>query len=148
MAVPGWVSGGLDLFKSRPIWGYGSGSFETEYTAHNHHIGQTLSASHTIPITVAAEQGLIGLLVYAALVIAALITLFQRCRSQPARVAIACAFLALLFHTLLYADFLEDPITWTLLAIGVALALRPPADSGGRGSEAAAGGRELQQQLA
>ena len=144
---PGLVSGGIDLFGARPLWGYGSGSFETEYSAHHHQIGQTLSASHTIPITIAAEQGLIGELVYIALVLAALVVLLQRCRAEPARVAIAAAFVALLFHTLLYADFLEDPITWTLLAIGAALAVRPP-DSGRRGSELAAGERELQQQLA
>jgi putative inorganic carbon (hco3(-)) transporter len=122
---PDLVSGGLDLFAARPLWGYGSGSFETEYSARHHQIGQTLSASHTIPVTIAAEQGLIGELVYLALVVAALVTLLQRCRSDPARAAIAAAFIALLFHTLLYADFLEDPITWTLLAIGTALALRP-----------------------
>jgi putative inorganic carbon (HCO3(-)) transporter len=145
---PGLVSGGIDLFAARPLWGYGSGSFETEYSAHHHQIGQTLSASHTIPITIAAEQGLIGELVYIALVLAALVVLLQRCRAQPARVAIAAAFIALLFHTLLYADFLEDPITWTLLAIGAALAVRPPVDSSGRGSELVAGDRELQQQLA
>jgi putative inorganic carbon (hco3(-)) transporter len=122
---PGLVSGGLDLFVARPIWGYGSGSFQTEYG--DRHKGQALSASHTIPITIAAEQGLIGVLVYLALVIAALITLLQRARLDPARAAIAAAFIALVFHTLLYADFLEDPITWTLLAIGVALARRPPS---------------------
>ena len=144
---PGLVSGGIDLFAARPLWGYGSGSFETEYSDHHHQIGQTLSASHTIPVTIAAEQGLIGVLVYLALVLAALAVLLRRCRAQPARVAIAAAFVALLFHTLLYADFLEDPITWTLLAIGAALAVRPP-DSGRRGSELAAGERELQQQLA
>ncbi len=127
---PGLVSGGLDLFAARPVWGYGSGSFETEYSAHHHQIGQTLSASHTIPITIAAEQGLIGELVYLALVVAALVTLLRRCRADPARVAVAAAFIALLFHTLLYADFLEDPITWTLLAIGAALALRPRTEAG------------------
>ena len=126
---PGLVSGGLNLFATRPLWGYGSGSFETEYSARHHQIGQTLSASHTIPITIAAEQGLIGELVYLALVIAALVTLLTRCRSDPARVAIAAAFIALVFHTMLYADFLEDPITWTLLAIGTALAVRPPTGS-------------------
>jgi putative inorganic carbon (hco3(-)) transporter len=145
---PGLVSGGLDLFADRPIWGFGSGSFETEYSDHNHHIGQTLSASHTIPITVAAEQGLIGELVYVALVIAALVTLFRRCRREPARVAIACAFLALVFHTMLYADFLEDPITWTLLAIGVALALRPPGDAAGGEGDLLARDRRLEQQVA
>ena len=123
---PGLVTGGLDLFKQRPLWGYGSGSFETEFAARHHEIGETTSASHTIPVTIAAEQGLIGELVYVGLVLAALFVLFRRCRSDPARVAIAAAFLALLFHTLLYADFLEDPITWTLLAIGSALAARPP----------------------
>ncbi len=145
---PGLVTGGLDLFKQRPLWGYGSGSFETEFAARHHAIGETTSASHTIPVTIAAEQGLIGELVYLGLVLAALVVLFRRCRSDPTRVAIAAAFLALLFHTLLYADFLEDPITWTLLAIGSALAARPASDSGGRGSELAAGERELQQQLA
>ena len=29
---------------------------------------------------------------------------------------------ALVFHTMLYADFLEDPVTWTLLGAGAALA--------------------------
>ncbi len=34
----------------------------------------------------------------------------------------AACFAALVLHTLAYADFLEDPETWTLLGIGVALA--------------------------
>jgi putative inorganic carbon (hco3(-)) transporter len=145
---PGLVSGGIALFSERPLWGWGSGSFETEYSAHHHGIGQTTSASHTIPITIAAEQGLIGELAYLALVLAALLTLFRRCRQDPARVAVAAAFLALVFHTLLYADFLEDPITWTLLAIGVALALRPTVGSADRDGDLVARDRRLQQQLA
>jgi hypothetical protein len=32
---------------------------------------------------------------------------------------------ALLVHTLAYAGFFEDPITWVLLAIGTALAGTP-----------------------
>jgi putative inorganic carbon (HCO3(-)) transporter len=126
---PGLVSGGLDLFKSRPLWGYGSGSFEKEYSARHHALGQTTSASHTIPITIAAEQGLIGELAYLAFVLAAVVMLLRRARADPIRAAVAAAFIALLFHTLLYADFLEDPITWTLLAIGAALARRPPEPS-------------------
>jgi hypothetical protein len=49
---------------------------------------------------------------------------------------------------MLYADFLEDPITWTLLAIGVALARRSAAESLQRTGELAARDRELQQQFA
>ena len=43
------------------------------------------------------------------------------------RAYLAAAYSGLVLHTLLYAAFLEDPITWTLLAAGIVLA-RP--DSG------------------
>jgi hypothetical protein len=82
-----------------------------------------LSASHTIPVTVAAEQGLIGELAYIGLVLAAIVCLVRRARGDPVRSALAAAFVALVFHTMLYADFLEDPVTWALLAIGVSLAV-------------------------
>jgi putative inorganic carbon (HCO3(-)) transporter len=119
----GLVSGGVSLFADRPLWGYGSGSFETEYRRHHRATATSLSASHTIPVTVAAEQGLIGELAYIGLVLAASVCLVRRARGDPARSALAAAFVALIFHTMLYADFLEDPMTWALLAIGVSLAV-------------------------
>jgi len=122
----GLVSGGVSLFGQRPVWGYGSGSFVTEYRRQHRRTATTLSASHTIPVTVAAEQGLIGEVVYLALVICALVCVLRHARNDPLRSAIAAAFVALIFHTLLYAAFLEDPITWALLGIGVALAVALP----------------------
>jgi O-antigen ligase len=122
----GLVSGGLSLFGDRPVYGWGSGSFVTEYRRHNRLIATTLSASHTIPITVGAEQGLIGEVAYLAMVIVILICLGRRSRGDPVRSAIVAAFAALVFHTLLYADFLEDPITWALLGVGVSLAVALP----------------------
>jgi putative inorganic carbon (HCO3(-)) transporter len=121
----GLVSGGLALFGDRPVWGYGSGSFVMEYQTHNRRTFTSLAASHTIPITIAAEQGLIGELAYVALVLASLLTLLRGARGDPARCAISAAFAALIFHTMLYADFLEDPTTWALLGVGVALASGP-----------------------
>jgi putative inorganic carbon (HCO3(-)) transporter len=118
----GLVSGGVALFGDRPLWGYGSGSFVKEYRAHHRRTAQTLSASHTIPVTIGAEQGLIGLLTYLALVLVALVTLLRAARGDPVRAAIGAAFAALVFHTLLYADFLEDPVAWALLGVGAALA--------------------------
>lgn len=117
------VGGGATLFADRPVWGYGSGSFEAEYSKQNGGCGQ-VCASHTIAVTIGAEQGLIGLAPYIALIVAAMITLFRGARGDPARAALAAAFLALVLHTELYADFLEDPMTWTLLAVGGALAHR------------------------
>jgi len=122
------VSGGIHMFGDRLVWGYGSGSFGTEFQ--RKHPGTSLDQSHTIPITIAAEQGVIGLALYAALVVTALLTLFGGIRGDPWRTAIAAAFLALLLHTMLYAGFLEDPLTWTLLAIGGALAATRKIETG------------------
>jgi O-antigen ligase len=117
------ISGGLELFADRPLAGYGSGSFETEYKRHSNATAENAtSASHTIPITVAAEQGIVGLAVYAALLLAAFSVLFGAAGRSPPRIALAACFAALVLHTWTYADFLEDPLTWTLLGIGVAFA--------------------------
>jgi O-antigen ligase len=119
------VSGGLELFADRPLQGYGSGSFETEYKRHGNASSQNAtSASHTIPITVAAEQGIVGLALYIALLVCAFAVLFAGAGRSPPRIALAACFAALVLHTWTYADFLEDPFTWTLLAVGVAFARR------------------------
>jgi O-antigen ligase len=117
------IGGGLELFAKRPLGGYGSGSFEKEYERNSNASSlNATTASHTIPITVAAEQGIVGLAVYVALLVAALVVLMRGAGRSPPRVAIAACFAALVLHTWTYADFLEDPATWTLLAIGLALA--------------------------
>jgi O-antigen ligase len=127
------VKEGLTLFADRPIGGFGAGSFSCEYLRHTQHGPQpacgahpapgVTSDSHTAPITVAAEQGAIGLLAYVVLLLAGVRALGARgLRRSPARVAILAAFLALVVHTWAYADFLEDPIAWVLLAVGTVLA--------------------------
>jgi O-antigen ligase len=145
------VSGGVDLFAERPIWGYGSGSFQTAYRDHQTNKDVPVSISHTEPITVAAEQGLLGLILYVTLIVVALWTMLSAVRGPPARgtegeaengaslprpqaspsvplaarAAVLATFVALLVHTMAYAGFFEDPITWVLLAVGAALASAP-----------------------
>ncbi len=117
------IEGGLKLFAKRPLQGYGSGSFETEYRKVSETTNQNaVSASHTIPVTISAEQGVIGLALYVALLVSAFVVLFSGAGRSPPRIAIAACFAALVLHTWTYADFLEDPFTWTLLAVGAALA--------------------------
>jgi hypothetical protein len=130
------VTGGLELFGDRPLWGYGSGSFSEAFEEHQGKRRTTVS--HTEPITVAAERGVIGLAVYVAVLAAAFATLLRGMarempglRGPPAtetawrplgRAAVLACFIALLVHTMAYAGFLDDPLTWALLAIGGSLA--------------------------
>jgi len=69
------VSGGVHLFAQRPVYGYGSGSFPRAYREHVDTDDAPVSISHTEPITVAAEQGVVGLAAYGALLITALWTM-------------------------------------------------------------------------
>jgi len=123
--------GGVELFGDRPVAGYGSGSFGRAFRREQKGNQQeAVSASHTLPVTVGAEQGLIGLAVYAAVLAAAFTTLLgnRMARAAPAasdgvvRAALAAMFCALVLHTMVYAAFLEDPFTWVILAMGLALA--------------------------
>jgi O-antigen ligase len=117
------VKGGARLFADRPVAGWGSGSFALQYRRHEHVSShRASSASHTTPLTIGAEQGVIGLAVYVALLIAAFLRLLGGARASPVRAYVAAAFTALIVHTMLYADFLEDPMTWTLLGVGAAFA--------------------------
>ena len=135
------MEGGIDLAREKPLLGWGSGSFNAEYRSHERSSGrEATAASHTIPITVAAEQGIIGLAAYVALLALAFVRLLRGARGSPVRAAIAAGFFALVLHTWLYAAFLEDPVTWTLLALGTALAL--PAVVPDRGRRGRGGGAQ------
>jgi O-antigen ligase len=144
------IKGGVRMFLDRPFLGYGSGSFAEQFRKREKTTDErAASASHTIPITVAAEQGIVGLASYLFVLVTAFALVLQglgRLRGpEPppaeliARGAVAAAFTGLVVHTLAYAAFLEDPLTWTLLgaAIGlrfssVAASRRPAADGGAR----------------
>jgi O-antigen ligase len=133
------VRGGIELFGKRPLWGYGSGAFGRAYRQEQKgDQQQAVSASHTLPVTVGAEQGIVGLAAYVAVLAAAFAGLFGNraaARAPPAldggapqykaaRAALAAMFFALVVHTMGYAAFLEDPFTWVVLAIGLSLAPR------------------------
>jgi hypothetical protein len=121
----GLVHGGLELAAERPVWGWGSGAFGQAFYTRIEPAKTT--ASHDTPIAVAAEQGAIGVILYAALVLAALGVLFGGgVRASPARATVAALFVVMLVHSLGYASFLEDPATWAVLALGLLLARHPP----------------------
>jgi len=123
------VRGGAQLFAERPLQGWGSGAFRREYRRQEKASDdRATAASHTIPITVAAEQGIGGLALYLALLAVAFRGLLHRARASLPRAAIAAAFTALVVHTMLYAAFLEDPLAWALLGAGAAMAGRGPPD--------------------
>ena len=75
--------------------------------------------SHTTPLTVFAELGVIGVALYSWLLVGgALLIAAVRKREEALGLALMASFLGLFVHALFYSGFLEDPITWLVLAIG------------------------------
>jgi O-antigen ligase len=75
--------------------------------------------SHTTPLTVFAELGAVGLILYAWLLAggAVLIAAVRRL-DEALGLALMASFLGLFVHALFYSGFLEDPVTWLVLGVG------------------------------
>jgi hypothetical protein len=117
------VWNGLRIAARHPVAGVGIGGFEQAYLErYDPPPGLRNPVSHTTPITVVAETGLIGLGLFAWLLATAAIVAFRRAREGPAPAATAgiaagVGLAAILVHSFFYNAFLEDPMTWGLLAL-------------------------------
>lgn len=125
------VGQGVRIALDRPVAGVGIGGFPRAY---GQRVGRFAGAdakrvaSHTTPVTVAAEQGVVGLGLYVALLVAAFgATLRGLGRGFTSRVALAIGvcLAAIVVHSVFYAAFFEDPMTWALLGL-VGLAVQVP----------------------
>ncbi len=124
------ISNGIKIAKAHPAVGVGVGGFAHAYSKRTHRRPRQ-SASHNTPVTVAAEEGGLGLVLYLWLVVSLFMTAFRRIdRSAVGNVALAAGLVlvAIFVHSLAYNDFFEDPTTWGLFGlIALAARLRVPA---------------------
>jgi outer membrane protein assembly factor BamB len=124
------VSQGARIALHNPVGGVGVGGFKRAYADRTglRGVDPKHAASHTTPITVAAEEGLVGLALLVWLVVAALLaTLRGLGRGFTSRVSLAvgAGLFVITVHSLFYNDFFEDPVMWALLGL-VALVVRVP----------------------
>jgi putative inorganic carbon (hco3(-)) transporter len=117
------VGQGVRIALDRPVAGVGIGGFPRAY---GDRIGKFAGsdakrvASHTTPVTVAAEQGAVGLVLYLSLLVVAFgATLRGLGHGFTSRVSLAVGvcLVAIAVHSLFYAAFFEDPMTWALLGL-------------------------------
>ncbi len=105
------VADGVRIALHHPVQGVGAGGFNKEFARRNHLVGrqQKRAASHTTPVTVAAEQGFVGLALFAWLVAAALVaTLVGLGRGFTSRVSLAVG-------VVLVADLRAQPLLQRVL---------------------------------
>jgi hypothetical protein len=117
----GLVGDGLRLFKAHPLAGVGLGG-STQAAREQSDRGRAVRrAQHVMPLTVASELGIVGVALVAwLLTVLARLALIRPFR--PERLALGLALLAIFVHSLFYAAFFEDPLTWGLAALLAACA--------------------------
>ncbi|MGH3013849.1 MAG: O-antigen ligase family protein [Gaiellaceae bacterium] len=98
------------------------------------------NVSHTTPLTVAAELGLLGLAAYAGFLVAALRSSFLAMRRDRALgLSLLAVFTVLVVHSLAYSGFFEDPLTWGTLGLAAASLRLAPVEAVARRTPAARG---------
>ena len=107
----------------RPVSGWGSGTVvATLRRERGTSLPRARAAARTAPLTVAVEQGALGLAAWLAILWLAARRLLLGAGRSPARAALAAALVALVVDALLHGALLEDPTTWAVLGAGSALA--------------------------
>jgi putative inorganic carbon (hco3(-)) transporter len=137
----------IDVVRDAPLLGVGIGAQPeaSQDLAEQDGSRTARFVSHTTPLTVAAELGIVGLTVYVVLLAATIrMVLLLRRRDLSLALALGAALLALFVHALAYSGFFEDPVTWLALAIGAAYlaapaAVRAPATESSKAERAPAG---------
>jgi O-antigen ligase len=124
------VSVTLDAFTERPIAGVGIGGQPRASSEIVRKGSPSRNASHTTPLTILAELGLIGFVLYAWLLAATAWALVQVTRHDRALgIGLGAVLLTLVVHSFLYAGFFEDPLTWGVIGLAAAALARVPAKS-------------------
>jgi outer membrane protein assembly factor BamB/O-antigen ligase len=118
----------LDAFELKPVTGVGVGG---QPQASGEAIGTNKAkrnASHTTPLTVLSELGVVGFALYLwALAAAVLALLMTMRRERTLGIGLAAVLLVLFVHSLLYAGFFEDPLTWGVFGLSAAVVAAAPA---------------------
>jgi hypothetical protein len=116
------VSQGVRIAAHHPVAGVGLGGFKRAYAERTGLRGTDpkKAASHTTPVTVAAEEGVIGLVLLLWLLGAGLAaTLLGLGRGFTSRVSLGAGLtlLAIAVHSLFYNALFEDPMTWAVFGL-------------------------------
>jgi hypothetical protein len=120
----------VDVVREAPILGVGLGAQPeaSQDLAQRRNARTARFVSHTTPLTVAAELGIVGLAIYVLLLAAAArMVLLLRRYDEALALSLGAVLVVLFVHALGYSGFFEDPVTWLAIGIGAAYLTQPEA---------------------
>jgi O-antigen ligase len=122
------IESGWRMFREHPVGGVGLSGFPLAYPDYRlRRARPSLNENHTTPVTVLAEEGLVGFAAYIALLAVYFATVMRsRALAADRRLRLVQAgfmavILAIILHSLFYNAFFEDPYLWAVMAVSMAL---------------------------
>src|SRR5207248_615859 len=117
------VKNGVAIAAHHPVQGIGIGGFKQAYAKRTGLKGKEpkAAASHDTPVTIAAENGIVGLALFGWLLLTAFMLAFRRV--APATFAgrvsliLGVVLAAIGVHSLFYNAFFEDPMAWSVFGL-------------------------------
>ena len=131
------VSVTTTVIGNHPVAGVGLGS---QPRASTREVGTrkrvVKNASHTTPLTVLAELGAVGFLLYLAFLAGAAKVLWEAFRRhRNVGLGLAICYFGLFLHSLFYSGFFEEPVMWGILGTASLVVATAPAALGARAAE-------------
>jgi hypothetical protein len=112
------VSITFEAFRLQPIAGVGIGGQPRASAEAAGRRSSKRSASHTTPLTVLADLGVIGFTIYLWVLAAIAWALYRVVQiDRTFGLGLAAVLVVVFVHSLLYAAFFEDPLTWGVIGL-------------------------------
>ena len=109
------------MIRDNPVLGVGIGGEQRATREVGRESGRSRAPSHTTPLTITAELGILGVAAYILFLWTAALAVFRLgAFDRPLAFSLGATLIVIFVHSLSYSGFFEDPLMWG--AIGLAAA--------------------------
>jgi O-antigen ligase len=115
------IANTAEVIADHPILGVGLGGEQRATREIGRESGRSRAPSHTTPLTITAELGILGAAAYLLFLWATTLALFRLgAVDRSLAFALGATLLVILIHSLSYSGFFEDPLMWGALGLAAA----------------------------
>jgi O-antigen ligase len=119
-----YLQSAAQIWWDHPLLGTGAGTFATVHPQYQHRVTDASSDVHNVYVQTLAEQGIVGAMLLAWVILAALLGMWNGVRKHPERAPIALGTVALLLHAGLDIDA-RYPALLVLTAVLIGCVYQP-----------------------
>ena len=115
------IANTAEVIRDNPLLGVGIGGEQRATREVGRESGRSRAPSHTTPLTITAELGILGAAAYVLFLWTAALALFRLgAFDRSLAFALGAVMIVIFVHSLSYSGFFEDPLMWGALGLAAA----------------------------